>query len=466
MRRSRFFQVLGVAVLISMIGAAALPLLAQGGITLEVISNLNVRSGPGAEFMTLTTVPRGVNVVVEGRNRYGDWVLVHSEDGAARGWVASRYLIWGSNDVALVAEVEEIIGSGSAPVVVDSQVPAAQSRNALQLFQGPNSNYPVLASLPRRTAVNIEARNGDGLYLLVNTNDGQRGWAITSVVNPDVDLSSLPVSEEVISGAAIFDEILARLDATPILPTITNRARAIYRTGRSMGMRPNVFSKVGDCHTEHLAFLVPIGAGEYTLGDYGGLQSTIDFFSVSPRDGVTNSFVNESMAAASAFSAAAVLDTVWADPAHCLANEAPLLCDLRILRPSVALIMFGSVDAQIYGVNDYGYYLRRVVQETIRRGVVPVLFTFPSNPNYNWEKSLAMNAVVLDIAEEEDLPVVNLWKALRPLPNGGLQDDNFHLSFSGDRWMNFTGDQNSWGMVQYNLIALQTLQVLQQNLLR
>ena len=445
---------------------AAMPAQAQGGVVLALISNLRVRVGPGTDFLAITTLPRGQEVVVEARNQVGDWVLIHTTDGGVRGWMASRYLIWGDADINAVPVSDEVVAAVSVPSSNASVSGAARSSNSIDLYQGPNTYLPILTSLPRQTNFSLEARNEDGRYILARSDDGHRGWVIASLLTGAGDLNALPVSDEVISSSDVYEGFLARLEALPEMPTISGRTRELFRTGLSYGLRRNVFSKVGDCHTEHLAFLVPIGAHEYDLGPYGSLQNTIDFFSVSPRDGVTDPFVDDSMAASSAFSAAAVHDQTWADPAICRAGESPLGCEYRVNRPSVALIMFGSVDMQIYNAPEFGYYLQQVVDETTRRGIVPVLFTYPIHPNYNWEKGLQFNAIIMDIAAREQIPIVNFWKTLQPLPNHGLQDDNFHLSYSGNRFMNFNGDQGNWGMVMYNLVALQALQVLQQNLLQ
>ncbi len=92
--------------------------LAQGDPTAQTISNLNVRSGPNEEAPLLTTIPRGTTVIIEGRNRIGNWVLVHTPDGSARGWVASRYLIWpdGVELAALPVLGEQRSEAAAAPV--------------------------------------------------------------------------------------------------------------------------------------------------------------------------------------------------------------------------------------------------------------------------------------------------------------------------------------------------------------
>lgn len=374
---------------------------AQSSLTLEVISNLNVRSGPGTEYTSFATIPRGLWVEVEGRNRHGNWVLVHTTDGGVRGWVASRFLIWGDHEIIEVPEVTVVI-------------------------TGTDGDEPV--------AVSAQPAPG-------------------------------PVWSERVQEPGFYENVLAELESRPIEPSVTREARVLYNTGLEMGNRPNVFSKVGDCHTDHMAFFVPYGAGEYNLGGYGYLQDTLNYFMVSPRESVSDSFVDDSFAAHSAFSAAAVMDSIWADPQYCQNEESPLNCEYRIMRPSVALIMFGSVDIQIYDVNTFADRMRQVVGRTMDAGIVPVLSTFPSHPDYLWNESLQFNAVIMDLADEFGLPLINLWRALRPLPNYGLDADNFHLSYNGNRFVNLNGDQNQWGMMMHNLVALQALDVLRRDLL-
>ncbi len=275
----------------------------------------------------------------------------------------------------------------------------------------------------------------------------------------------MPVPGAVIVAPSRMSELEARLWSIPILPNISGRMRSIFATGQVQGQRANVFVKVGDCHTANDLYLLPFGTGEYTLGQYSQLQAAITFFSVSPRDGVSSSFVNTSIAASSAFNAAAVLDSTWSPPDRCQPGEVPLDCEYRLMRPSVALILLGSVDAQIYDVQLFRNFLEQVVSSTLQHGIIPVLMTFPSHPAYLWEQSLAFNVVIADIAQREQLPLVNLWRASRALPEYGLAPDYFHLSRSGNRWLSFTGEERLWGVTLQNLLALQTLELLRSNLL-
>jgi hypothetical protein len=42
-----------------------------------------------------------------------------------------------------------------------------------------------------------------------------------------------------------------------------------------------------------------------------------------------------------------------------------------------------------------------------------------------------MNAVIVELAREYDVPLINFWKAARDLPQQGIQSDNAHLTTVG-----------------------------------
>ncbi len=388
------FHLFAAGLVAALLTGVCAPVLAQRSIvTAQVISNLNVRSGPGVNYEILAQLPRGAIVIVEGRNLAGDWLRVHTENGAVDGWATSRYLA---------------------------------------LLNG--------ADLSALTVVSGE------------------------VVGPR-EVAELTTAEFLAS--VTVDELLARLQNTPVLPSISERTHAIYRVGQVQGRRPNVFSKVGDCMTDSDSFLLPFGVGEYDLGPYADLQATIDYFSaVSPRpaDGVANSFVNDSMAAYTGFNAAAVLDPSWSDPTHCNAGEVPLECEYRLVNPGVALVMFGAVDMQYMTAEAFAFYMRQIVWLSIDRGIIPVLSTFPSSPNYHWEDTIRFNGLVLEIARQEQVPLINFWLATRTLPNFGLEPDYFHLAYNPEgRRMSFNGDEAVWGFTLRNLLTLQMLDELRRN---
>jgi len=71
------------------------------------------------------------------------------------------------------------------------------------------------------------------------------------------------------------------------------------------------------------------------------------------------------------------------------------------------------------------------------------------------------NQIVVRVAMDNDIPLINLWRALESLPNHGLESDGFHLDLPpGDTSGVFTADNLQNGYPMRNLVTLQTLDVV------
>lgn len=260
------------------------------------------------------------------------------------------------------------------------------------------------------------------------------------------------------------------LNDSPPLPQVTTHARVIYAAGLAQGNNPHVFSKIGDCMTAAAEFLVPLGMGEYDLGDYEALQEVVDWYVGVPArqedDWELDSFANPGLSTASGFNAASVLDALWANPTWCQANESPLACEYRVSQPALAVIMFGTNDVFYLEAEAFDFYLRNVTLATIDSGVVPVLNTFPIRPEYP-DKSLLFNQIVIQVALDYDLPLINLWLALQELPNQGVDTvQTIHLTIPEDGQTGiFDPVHLEAGYTYRNLVTLQALDVLWRDLM-
>ena len=240
----------------------------------------------------------------------------------------------------------------------------------------------------------------------------------------------------------------------PIVPTVSDTARGIYQRGLEMGNNPQAFSKVGDCQTSTDFFLVDFDhEGQYRLGDeYTELQSTIDYYQ--------GSFSRQSLAVKDGFNVAAVVSPLRADPKQCNAGEMPLACEYRLNRPSLALISMETNFKQ-RTAEEYGKYMRQIVEYTISQGIVPILGTKADN----LEGNDAINTEIAIIANEYDIPMWNYWAASYPLPNHGFDtdlNDGFHLSFSRNFFDQHKNMLSAWPW--RNLTALQVLDAMRSEL--
>ena len=173
----------------------------------------------------------------------------------------------------------------------------------------------------------------------------------------------------------------------PVIPEVTNNARAIYTQGITMGNNPHAFSKVADCQNVSNAFLGFFDhPGKYDqIEGVEELQDTIDNFSgYFDRDGQATQY---------GFNAAAVLSPLWADTEVCLPDENPLECELRITRPTFVLI---SLEFWFEGRTPdvYERYMRQIIEYTIAQGAVPILATTGSgNPHQSgWNRCRVLSA--------------------------------------------------------------------------
>jgi hypothetical protein len=74
-----------------------------------------------------------------------------------------------------------------------------------------------------------------------------------------------------------------------------------------------------------------------------------------------------------------------------------------------------------------------------------------------WNQSILYNQVVVQIALDYEIPLMNLWLALEELPNHGLNSDGRHLSVPITSSGDLSGDNLQRGYPMRNLVTLQTL---------
>lgn len=488
----RLFSLLLIVILTS------LRIVAQGENLALTTTILNARSGPDVSYEAITQFPHATTIAVLARNDVGNWLFVRSVDTGVEAWVTLTYLSLPDG-----LDVMSLPVRGAEPAQVDSSEPSnpaptghvapsgsglGETITLLNVRTGPGASNALIISLPPGTDVAIESRNRVGNWIIVRTPDGvHRGWVASRYVKfgEGVALEALPVSNEIIGATegeqALSDfnpvitlpegepnELEERLHSIPIFHNFrTARVVATFRLGQSMGNRPNVFMKVGDSVTDSQPFLLAYGqGGGYDLGGYGYLQDVINHFAgVSPREGVANSFTNRSFAAITGATSASMLDGLWSDPGFC-PDQSPLMCEINLTRPSVGLVLFGTQDMRVMQAFEFRINLSQVVEAMMFNGVIPVLSTFHNNEEYFGDQALTFNNIIVDVANQYDIPLINLWKATQPLPNNGANPaDPVHLTQGDNNYYNFAGEENLYGVNMRNLLSLQALDDLYRNVL-
>ncbi len=485
MRKLTLISISGVLLLATLVVPTTMFTHAQGGGNASTAYQLNMRAGAGTNYGVTAILPSGTPLVLEARNADTSWVLGHTLDNAHRGWLASLYLAYEPGFAATGLPVSDEVLNAPASPPAEGEAPAEEALPAapaaggvgaytnyqMNVRSGPGTNFSAMGQIPANTGLVLEARNDDISWVLFHTEDNaMRGWVAVLYLRFTVSAASLPVSNENVAPAAAapadpatggdyagiymggFDPSrVADIDlaAYPVVGRATGRARAIFLDGQSKGRNPNVVTTIGDCSTEHWAFLSPFAWGEYNLGGHGYLQPAIDHFG--------QSLAIDSQADHNGFNVNAVLSPEWAYPGVCLPGENPIQCEVRINNPSVAVIMFGTSDLLVMSPAEFDFFMRQVVQETIDAGVIPILSTFPGNLGF-WNHTILYNQIVVRIALDNDIPLINLWLALEALPNHGLEPDGFHLGETPYGTACVLADpylQNGFPM--RNLVTMQTL---------
>jgi len=283
-----------------------------------------------------------------------------------------------------------------------------------------------------------------GTNIISNSSSSSNSASIKSTASPQLTIA--PLQEATIIPTATFRPTLGPDGwmSLPVIPVVSEKTREIYARGLAMGNDPTHFSKIGDCQNVSSYFLSAFdNPDEFSLGEqYSYLHPSIDQFS--------GSWSRDSLAVKGGFNVAAVNSSFRSDPKKCNKGESPLECELRVWKPSIVVVSmetwWGKKPAE-----DYDKYMRQTVEYIISQGAVPILATKADNLEGNY----AINSVIAQIAYDYEIPLWNFWAAVQPLPNHGLSDDNFHLTFARNFFDDADRMQNAWPW--RNLTALQAI---------
>lgn len=220
-------------------------------------------------------------------------------------------------------------------------------------------------------------------------------------------------------------------------PVVAGHLAKIAGRGERLGNRPGVFAKIGDSITASPSFLQALACRSPRLGPWSDLRGTLELFATTSvpqgseeaRCPVSNSYSRLGMAAVGGWRAGDALLPRESFP-ECQGLPA-VSCELQLLRPSVALIMFGTNDLEDLTAIEFRGDLARLTRLVSSAGTIPVVSTIPPRPRWPYPKRVArFNAEIAALAENRALPLWNFWRQLvEPgVPNQGLSEDGVHPS--------------------------------------
>jgi hypothetical protein len=223
------------------------------------------------------------------------------------------------------------------------------------------------------------------------------------------------------------------------------RLLGTLRWGRALGNRAAVFAKVGDSLSASPAFMQALGCPRWRRSGHPELDLAVKRFRATALPGGSadcgrvNSFSRNSSAARP------LMPSPWANypggslDAKCQPDETPLRCEVRLIRPAYAVILMGTNDASVaiqYDVDVRQGFIA-AMSETVTTaralGVVPVLTTIPPRTDSATAESVTegLNEALSGLAAARHVPLINLWRAVDPLPGYGISTDGIHLSLFG-----------------------------------
>jgi hypothetical protein len=228
------------------------------------------------------------------------------------------------------------------------------------------------------------------------------------------------------------------LPVVPVLgPAVAGHLERIANRGKSAGNLPGVFAKIGDSITASPSFLQALACRSPRLGSWSELRGTVGFFGETPvprgievpECPTSNSYSRVGVAAAPGWRAVDALAPLEAPPG-CEGLPA-VSCELQLLRPSVALIMFGTNDLEDFNAIQFRRDLARLARLVSSAGTIPVISTIPPRPRWPFAQRVTrFNAELAALAENRALPLWNYWRQMTGpgVPDQGLGEDGVHPS--------------------------------------
>jgi hypothetical protein len=236
------------------------------------------------------------------------------------------------------------------------------------------------------------------------------------------------------------------IDDIPLVPDLAPSAGTLqgYYNAAPEPRPVTRFSIAGDETLAQPGVLDPFASGAYTLGANSQLQPLVDFYNTE----AANTFSRESAATGQGWTANELLNGA---SSQC-PGQSPLACELSTNTPAVMLISVGYYDAlNGTAADQFESTLRSIVETTTASGTIPVLLTVRQSDQLDPNAVNAINTVILNVAAQYQVPVINAGLAINQATNG------FSAGAEGGGNLDLATE---YGVNAVNLYILQTLDSL------
>jgi PKD repeat protein len=250
-------------------------------------------------------------------------------------------------------------------------------------------------------------------------------YSVTLTLTNSSNGASNSFTQDVAAQAAEISEppLAENTPIQPDLGAIGGSLSGIYGNGQAQGNLPFVFAVAGDNQLAQDGLLNPFAPGGTANIPDASLQDTVNAFNANDLGGVT-SFNRASQAARFGWRAADLLNPANSDGS--CGGVTPIECEINQTTPSVMLVGVGINDA-LAGTDPETFRadLQTIVDIVRGRGVIPVLMTMlpRTDGSVSPEQINALNNVIIEVAEANEVPLLNAWLLFTQLPNNGLNAD-------------------------------------------
>ena len=145
-------------------------------------------------------------------------------------------------------------------------------------------------------------------------------------------------------------------------------------------------------------------------------------------------------------------------------SPSPLAQEWDAISPRWALVHYGTNDMNLGATHGsamvpFHEAMMTLVDDMLERGTVPVLFGITRRGDSAtanlWVESY--NAVIRGMAQSRQVPFIDLYEAIDPLPEHGLSSDGIHLRAFSEGACRLSEEGLQWGYNMRNLVALEGL---------